>query len=277
MSKFWVKENVVFTRRLLTMMQKIDGYSFFKQQLEMNSKTADRNAMKGMPAERPGGPAGMQPADTYVRSRAAGGVQIADNRPELSDAAQALLEELKQTYSNMDFFVADYSTEEEAQRYLSRGTKDYSVLIDPETLEKMAADAEVRKQYTDILDGAGQKFDEIKEQLGDEAKNVDRLSISFGDDGSVKYYAHLSKLAERQRERIEEGREQRAEERREERAEEQRRRIDHRPGHRPEDRKFASVSADSIEDLVKQIREIDWDSIEPFRPENIGGNLDIKA
>ena len=54
-----------------------------------------------------------------------------DSQVKLSRGAKKLLEELRKTYSNMDFIVADYETEEEAQGYLSRGTKEYSVLIDP--------------------------------------------------------------------------------------------------------------------------------------------------
>ena len=38
-----------------------------------------------------------------------------DTEVQLSDKAKALLEELKSKYGNMDFFIADYSTEEEAQ------------------------------------------------------------------------------------------------------------------------------------------------------------------
>ena len=37
----------------------------------------------------------------------------------------------------MDFMVAEYEGDDEAAEYLSRGTKDYSVLIEPELLEKM--------------------------------------------------------------------------------------------------------------------------------------------
>ena len=69
----------------------------------------------------------------------------AGNTPvQLSEKAKALLQELKRNYSNMDFIVADYDSEEEAASYLSRGTKDYSVLIDVEELERMASDEDVK-------------------------------------------------------------------------------------------------------------------------------------
>ena len=73
---------------------------------------------------------------------------------KLSARAKKMLEELKKTYRNMDFMVADYESEEEAASYLSRGTKEYSVLIDPETLEEMASDEEAKAKYTGILEDA---------------------------------------------------------------------------------------------------------------------------
>ena len=57
---------------------------------------------------------------------------------------------MQKKYGDRDFFVADYSSDDEAQRYLSRGSKEYSVLIEPELLEKMAADESV-KVYSTII------------------------------------------------------------------------------------------------------------------------------
>ena len=59
----------------------------------------------------------------------------------------------------MDFIVADYESEEEASAYLSRGTKEYSVLIDPELLEEMAADGKT-KEKQEIYIGKTNIFDE---------------------------------------------------------------------------------------------------------------------
>ena len=58
---------------------------------------------------------------------------------ELSETAQKYLQELKQKYTNMDFIVADFESDEEAQKYLKQGTGEYNCVITPETLEKMAA------------------------------------------------------------------------------------------------------------------------------------------
>lgn len=60
-----------------------------------------------------------------------------DKDIKLSDKAKNLLKELRKTYGDVDFIVASYETDEEADAYLSRGTKDFSVLIDPEELDQV--------------------------------------------------------------------------------------------------------------------------------------------
>lgn len=77
---------------------------------------------------------------------------LASKQPELSQGAKDLLNEMQKKYGDMDFFVADYSSDDEAQRYLSRGSKEYSVLIEPELLEKMAADESVKEKYLGIIE-----------------------------------------------------------------------------------------------------------------------------
>lgn len=123
--------------------------------------------------------------------------------PELSDKAKALLERLKSQYSNMDFFIASYSSEAEAQNYLRQGSREYSVLIDPETLEAMANDEELCKKYESILAGAGAKFEAAKESLGEDADKVVNFGISIDKDGNVSFFAQLDKLSEKRQERME--------------------------------------------------------------------------
>lgn len=167
----------------------------------------------------------------------------------LSKNAQKLLEELKEKYSNMDFFVASYSSEEEAQRYLGRGTKEYSVLIDPETLEAMAADESVRAQYEDILSGAGDKLTELKEQLGEDADQVKSFGISIDQEGKVSYFAELDKISESREKQLEKAKEKKAEEKKEERKNEAQ-----KAEARKREKAERFFKADSIEELVEKIR-----------------------
>ena len=97
----------------------------------------------------------------------------------LSDAAKNLLAELREKYDNMDIAVAEWSSDEEQDYYASLATKEYSVLINPELLEKMAADESVREQYESVLSGAGEKFDTLQEELGEDADKIKSFRISI--------------------------------------------------------------------------------------------------
>ena len=111
-------------------------------------------------------------------------------QPKLSKAAQNLLEKLKQTYSNMDFMVADFEDEEEARDILSRGTKEFSVLFSSDELEKMAADESYEKECMGKIEDAMQMSKEIMASSKDgEQGEVTRIGISFNKDGSVTYFA----------------------------------------------------------------------------------------
>ncbi len=193
--------------------------------------------------------------------------------PALSDDAQDMLERLKEKYSNMDFIVANYDSDEEAQKYLAGGTKEYSVLMEPEVLEEMAADEKAEKKYTNMIEEATAKLSDIKDQLGDEEDTVTRLGISFGKDGSVSYFAELEKSGEKQRERIEKSRAEKKEAaKKAEKAEDEKRRAD-----LTEKTKRVRVSAKSAEGLLDKIRNVDWDSIRPQQRETIGSIIDYGA
>lgn len=180
--------------------------------------------------------------------------------PTLSKAAQKLLKELQKTYKNMDFIVADYETDEEAAEYLSRGTGEYSALLSTDELEKMAADENVRKKNMEILDGAVEKLEEMKTQLGDKGEDVTRIGISIGKDGEVSFFAELEKNSEKQRERIERQREEKRTEAKEAKKAEQETGTEKymqngRPGKR------TTVYASSVSELAEKISQVDWDAV----------------
>ena len=183
----------------------------------------------------------------------------AGNTPvQLSEKAKALLQELKRNYSNMDFIVADYDSEEEAASYLSRGTKDYSVLIDVEELERMASDEDVKNQNLSLLDEAVGKLDEVKDQLGDHKDEVVRMGISIGKDGEMSFFAELEKVGERQKEFVDKIRADKKET-----AKNTTDKTDSRQSHLYgyEKSKRTTVYASSAEELVEKISNVDWDTI----------------
>ncbi len=128
----------------------------------------------------------------------AGGIHMEEKKKvedevELSEAAKNLLAELKEKYGDIDFFVAEFSTDEEAQYYHNQSTKKYSCVIDPKTLEEMAADEAVKEKYVGIIDTADEKFDQVKEELGEDADQIKRMGITVDKDGVVTYFAELTK------------------------------------------------------------------------------------
>ena len=145
----------------------------------------------------------------------------------------------------MDFIVADYESEEEASAYLSRGTKEYSVLIDPELLEEMAADGKTKEKQLNLLEDAASKLSGMKQQLGARKDEVSRVGVAIDKDGSMSFFAELEKVSEKQRERIENARETK----REEAAMQEKR------------SKRTRVEADSVEELIEKIRNVDWSKI----------------
>ena len=191
--------------------------------------------------------------------------------PTLSKAAQNLLKELKKTYSNMDFIVADFETDEEAASLMSRGTAEYSALFTPEELEKMAADEDVKNKNMKILDGAVSKLDEMKTKLGDKADDVTRIGISFGDDGEVSFFAELEKNSEKQRERIEKQREDKKDAAKENGKAEAAEYL----AHGKPTGKRTTVYASTIEELAEKIANVDWNAVKEERQRTTGQRFDF--
>lgn len=211
-------------------------------------------------------------ADKARRAKAAKNEKKA---PELSRAAQKLLKELKKSYKNMDFIVADYETEEEAASLLSRGTGEYSTLISTEELEKMAADESVKEKNLKILDGAVSKLDEMKTKLGDQADDVTRIGIVFGDDGEVSFFAELEKNSEKQRERIEK---QRQENRDEKRANARETGTEEAARYRANGKngeKRTTVFAPTVEALAEKIAQVDWSKVKEEQANPTGQKFDF--
>ena len=284
-------------------MTQINGFGAYQNTM-MNSLSrkqkadADKTAKKAEEQEKIRAAKRNDRAD---KSDKAGKTQ--DTEVQLSDKAKALLEELKSKYGNMDFFVADFSTDEEAQSYLSRGTKEFSVLIDPATLEAMAADEETKTKYTDMIDKATSQLAEIKDQLEEDGDTeVKRIGFTIDDDGNMSMFAELEQISERRKQAITKEREARkaeaeaAEKAAEKKAEEEEKEdnVDGLPeatgakkasrslwdGILPPDEKVKRtvVSANTVEDLIAQIKGVNWDDIEavdrkPQAP--VGGKFDF--
>lgn len=225
-------------------MDKVNGYGMYH---DYGGKGLKRN-------ENPSKPEKTEKSDKPPETK----------QTELSDKAKDLLKELQGKYDNMDFMVAEYDSGEEARRYLSRGTKQYSVLIEPALLEKMANDNATREKYMGIIDGATAKIDDMKEELGDDTQNIKNIGFSVKESGDVSFFAELEKMSEKQKERIEKGREEKTEAAKEK---SHKKRTD-------EVTKKAFVEADSASGLIEKIRQIDWGDIKESKAETQGSRFD---
>lgn len=206
--------------------------------------------------------------DNIKKAKEAENAKAADKtkQPQLSKAAQNLLEKLRKTYGNMDFMVADYDSIEEAKKALSRSTKEVSVLFSSEEIEKMASDEKYEKEYMNRIQGALNMSDEINIKFGfefasgnnSENATVTKIGIAFNKDGTTTYFAELEKSSKQQKERIEKTKEKRAEEKK---AADKKAKAnkDNAPT------KTTMVQASSMEELIKKINEIDWSKIKEER------------
>lgn len=168
---------------------------------------------------------------------------------ELSKEAKDLLKELQQKYGNMDFIVGEYETDEEAASYLSRGTKEYSVLMSAEELEKMAKDSSAKKDGMDKIESARNQLAYMQTQLKDSGEDVKKLGVVFEKDGTTSLFASLEKVSEQQRERQEEAR--------------QAKRAEKSASNSLYNRtKETTVKAKTTEELLEKIRNVNWDGVE---------------
>lgn len=162
--------------------------------------------------------ADMKKKETESRTKETG-VKKQDSelkQPQLSQAAQKLLEKLCKTYSDMDFMVADFKNADEAKAALSRGTKEVSVLFSSDELEKMASDEKYEKEYMSRVQGALRMSDEINRKFGFGSafgkdggnSEITKIGISFNSDGTTAFFAELEKSSASQREHIDKAREE---------------------------------------------------------------------
>lgn len=110
---------------------------------------------------------------------------------ELSKTAQDYLAKLKKKYPGMDFIIADFSTDEEADALLSKGKGEYNALITPDLLERMAADEAVAEEYEGIITSSVADMKSAKESLGNDADMLEKMGVSVDSEGNITYHAKL--------------------------------------------------------------------------------------
>ncbi len=200
------------------------------------------------------------------------------NEDKLSDKAKEFLKNLRETNSDFDFFVA--GDNDDVQGMFASSTKEFSVALSNEDLERMAEDEEYAQKMLTAAGEALDMSDRITQQLDLEGKGVSitKIGVNVNSDGSMSIFAELEKSAEKQRERIEQAREKRAEEAKD--AEEDASKTGRGELDAGKMSRYGSenilrtkVEALTEEEMIEQISNLDWNKVEQDQVQ-IGGRFD---
>ena len=178
---------------------------------------------------------------------------------KLSDKAKGFLENLRKKYGDYDFVI---SNDLDAASTVG-GTKEYSVMLTVDELERMAEDDEYAEKVMGQVGDAVNTLKDLSEKDLGEGVQFSQLSISFDDQGNQKLFASLEKMSADQKERLDAAREKRAEEQKSAETKADDKSLD-------DDTeelfaitfKSADVEADNAEDLLSKILGIKWNEIE---------------
>ncbi len=222
---------------------------------------------------------------------------------KLSDEGKEYYNKLKEKFHGMDFILVSKDTKEQVEKNaLSYGNSSKPVvLICEEEVEKMATDADFRKQYEGIIESSQAKLLEAKNSLASTGANIKNFGISVGDNGKMSFFATVEKngkeMAVAQKERIEKKREQKAAEKKKADKEAAAERIENRKAKNAaeeerissegeetgfeDDKEYLQFSANSLEELLNMVSayayEASSDSIITTQESMVGQNIDFKG
>ena len=198
----------------------------------------------------------------------------------ISKEAQKMLKDMRGSRTDMDFMVADFENGDNAKDILAQSDKEFTVIFSKEEMEKMASDPKYYAEKMHSIEGALRMSDEINAQFGferafgktngiensaDTDTKITKFGISFNSDGTTTFFAQLEKTSASQKEYLEKIQEKKAAEKKEAKKKEQLKQIEV---------KKAIVQANSKDELLDKIKNIEWNSIKP-EDNKIGGRFDF--
>ena len=149
--------------------------------------------------------------------------KIKSSEDKLSSKAQKYLETLRKDNADFDFIIADKG--DDFRGLVDQSDKEFTVVFSSAELERMASDEKYAREKLSTVKTAVEMSDKINEQFGFErawgttdnsGTVLNKLTMSFDDDGKMTLFADLEKITEKQKERLEELKEKRAEEKKQE-------------------------------------------------------------
>lgn len=211
------------------------------------------------------------------KSKVASEQEVKSGEDKLSSRAKNYLDNLRKTYGDYDFILADANDDKRA--LLDKSDKEFSIIFSKAELEKMAnnedyANEKMRRVKT-IIDMS----ERICEQFGFEralekgdGNNaiINQLAVSINDDGSMSIFAELEKMSEKQKDYIEKLQEKRTEEKK---ATEEKKVNSYKKDDDFSVKKVV-LEASSEEELIEKINNVNWDKVSG---EKVGARFDFSV
>lgn len=185
---------------------------------------------------------------------------------KLSVKAQEYLEKLRSEHDDMDFVIADLEHGDSAEEIFSKCKRPVNVIMSSDDIEKMARDEKYAAEKMQTVQTTVNMAIKICEQegflTGKANKNtgdqiINSLGAEFKDDGSVSLFAEMSKAFDKQKEQLDKLAEKRAANKKT------------YPQANSKEKtsglKKTIVKADTMENLIKNIKSVDWSKIEEFK------------
>ena len=205
---------------------------------------------------------------------------VKSSEDKLSSKAKKYLDNLRKTYGDYDFIVADAGDDRRA--LLDKSDKEFSVIFSNSELERMASDEKYASEKMRRVNTIVNMTDKICEQFGYERawgkgnENdtiINKLAVSINDDGSMSIFAELEKMSEKQKDYIEKLREKRSEEKKTSEKSEEKKVNSYKKDDTSSVKKVV-VEASSEEELIEKIKNVDWNKVSG---EKVGARFDFSV
>ena len=211
------------------------------------------------------------------KSKTASEQIVKSGEDKLSSKAKNYLDNLRKTYGDYDFLVADAGDDKRA--LLDKSDKEFSIIFSKVELEKMANNEDYANEKMHRVKTIIDMSERICKQFGFEralekgnGNNaiISKLAVSINDDGSMSIFAELEKMSEKQKDYIEKLREKRTEEKK---ANEEKKVNSYK-----KDDDFSAkkviLEVSSEGELIEKINNVNWDKVSG---EKVGARFDFSV
>lgn len=200
--------------------------------------------------------------------------------PELTENAAKYYEQLKKKYGNMDFILVSRDQKEFAKATASSYSNPNRmvVLIDEDKIERMAEDEDYRSQYEGIIARGANGLSQLKGRLDSMGIGVKNYGMQVNDNGASSFFATMDqsfkaqhklsqqRLAKKKaaKKAEEKKAQKKAEEKKlQEKLEDGRVQRKDRLKDIEEPEGEITFTADSIDELIAKIEDMDYDYLSP--------------